>query len=127
MAKDHSARILSLSRDICDLSAELDRLLRIQASRSSPPVPPVPSSVPSSRSAPFVAPAASPSSVPTSYKLFRVGDIVRITNRYGGFRNKLARIIEASSAQTFELKLLDSGETLTKRKWNVDFVRRPLE
>jgi len=121
MVKDQSERILSLSRQIRDLSAELDRVLTLQASRSS---------VPSSTSSPTPVPSAPvasphPDPAPTSYRHFRVGDIVRITNRYGGFRNRLARIIEDSAPQSFELKLLDSGETLSKRKWNVEFVRRP--
>jgi len=122
MVKDQSDRILSLSRQIRDLSAELDRVLTLQASRSSAPSStPSPTPVPS---APIGSPHPDPA--PTSYRYFRVGDIVRITNRYGGFRNRLARIIEDSAPQSFELKLLDSGETLSKRKWNVEFVRRPL-
>jgi len=118
MVKDHSDRILSLSRQIRDLSAELDRVLTLQASRSS-----TSSSNPSPDFVPSATASADPT--PTSYRDFRVGDTVRITNRYGGFRNRLARIIENSSPQSFELKLLDSGETLSKRKWNVEFVRRP--
>jgi len=118
MVKDHSSHILSLSRQIRDLSAELDRVLTLQASRSS-----VPASNPSPDSIPSTPVSEEPA--PTSYRDFRVGDVVRITNRYGGFRNRFARIIEDSAPQSFELKLLDSGETLSKRKWNVEFVRRP--
>jgi len=117
-SSDHSARILSLSRDICNLSAELDRLLTLQASRP-------PSSVPDPPSPPRSTSVPAPPSVPLTYESFLVGDIVRITNRYGGYRGQLARILDTSASQTFELKLLHSGETLTKRKWNVDFVRRP--
>jgi len=121
MVKDQSERILSLSRQIRDLSAELDRVLTLQAScASSPSSIPSPAPVPS---APVASTHTDPA--PTSYRSFRVGDIVRITNRFGGFRNRLASIIEDSAPQSFELKLLDSGETLSKRKWNVEFVRRP--
>jgi len=117
MVKDNSSQILSLSRELRELSAELDRLLHIQASSSSPAAPCPPSLVPSS------TPVSAPP--PSSYHHFRVGDMVRITNRYGGYRGQLARILDTSASQTFELKLLHSGETLTKRNWNVDFVRRP--
>jgi len=74
---DHSSRILSLSQEIRELSVELDHLLTHQASRSSfsalvSPSPPGSSSIP---------PTAQ---VPITYESFLVGDIVRITNRYGG-------------------------------------------
>jgi len=117
MVKDNSSRILSLSREIRELSAELDRLLHLQASNSSSGTSRSPSPV---TSAPQVS-----SPPPSSYHHFRVGDVVRITNRYGGYHGQLARILDTSASQTFELKLLHSGETLKKRKWNVDFVRRP--
>jgi len=111
MVKDQSDRILKLSRDIRDLTAELDRLLHLQASRSAHTSAPAPAPVPSSTQQ---TPAHS----------FCVGDIVRITNRYGGYKGQLASVLDTSAKQTLELKLLHSGETLTKRRWNVDFVRR---
>ena len=117
MVEDQSDRILSLSRQIRELSSELDRLLILQSNRSNT------SSAPSSAS---VTPPSTPSDLPPrSYKDFLVGDIVRITNRYKGYRGCLASILDTSSKDTFALKLLSNGETLNKRKWNVDFVRRP--
>ena len=117
MVEDQSHRILSLSRQIRELSSELDQLLILQSTRSNT------SSTHSSAS--VTPPSTPPDLQPRSYKEFLVGDIVRITNRYKGYRGCLASILDILSKDTFALKLLSNGETLNKRKWNVEFVRRP--
>jgi len=98
MVKDNSSRVLSLSREIRDLSAELDRLLLLQASSSSSRSP--------SPVASTTHPSVSSTTPPSSYRHFRARDVVRITNRYGGDRGQLAHILDTSASQTFELKLL---------------------
>jgi len=122
MVVDRDSRILDLSRQIATLSVELDRLLHIRA--DSPSVPsasthrPIPPSPPSTPQA-LPLPAN-----PRSYTEFIVGDIVEITNRYGGNKGKHARILNTDAKETFALELLSTGESLSKRKWNVRFVRR---
>ena len=118
MVEDQSHYILSLSRQIRELSSELDRLLILQSTRSNT------SSTPSSAS--VTPPSTPPDLQPRSYKKeFLVGDIVRITNRYKGYRGCLASILDTSSKDTFALKLLSNGETLNQRKWNIKFVCCP--
>jgi len=93
MRTSRSARALALSQQIAALSAELDQLLRLDSSDRSVSPPP--------RSGPIT-----------------VGDLVVITNRYGGHLGKRAKVI-GSVGQSFELRLTSTGETLQKRKRNV--------
>ena len=93
MRTTRSARALALSQQIAALSAELDQLLRLDSSDRSASPPP--------RSGPIT-----------------VGDLVVITNRYGGHLGKQATVI-GSVGPSFELRLTGTGETLQKRKRNV--------
>ena len=90
-------RALALAQQIADLSRELEQLLRTDS--------PVPSVSP-------------PSSPPKSGPI-QVGELVYITNRYGGHYGACARVLGEVGKSSFELKLLDTGETLQKRRRNV--------
>jgi len=98
MTTDPLVRARFLAHQIATLSAELDCILSL-----SPNVRSVsPPHVPSSPSGPIV-----------------VGDLVFITNRYGGNYGKRAKVIGEVGKGSFELKLLSTGETLQKRRRNV--------
>jgi len=99
MTTDPLVRARSLAQQIAILSAELDTLLSLSPSVRSVSPPPRPPSPPSGP--------------------IRVGELVFITNKYGGNYGKRAKVIGEVGKGSFELKLLDSGVTLQKRRRNV--------
>ena len=101
MASDRSTRIRTISREIAALSAELEQLLSLDEASSQP--------TPSRRVSP-----------PRRSGSFQVGDIVRITNKYGGNFNKRGRVLRVTR-DSVDLHLLDDQPytTVTKRKRNV--------
>jgi len=99
MTTDPLVRAQFLAQQIAILSAELDSLLTLSSSARSVSPPP---STPSPPSGPIT-----------------VGELVFITNKYGGNYGKRATVIGEVGKGSFELKLLGSGETLQKRRRNV--------
>jgi len=97
MTSDSSARALALTRQIAELSRELELLLRDPSTTRSVSPPPSPSP-----SGPI-----------------QVGEIVFITNRYGGHYGSRARVLGEVGKGSFELKKLSTGETFQKRRRNV--------
>jgi len=103
MARDRSARARDISRQIASLSAELDRILRVDSSSPSPP--------------------RSSSPAPSASGPIQVEEIVFVTNRYGGHFGKRAKVIGLAGRESLHLRLLSTGETLQKRRRNVSRLR----
>jgi len=97
MTTDPSVRALALAQQIAELSRELEQLLRAGSS----------------------VPSVSPPSSPPRSGPIQVGEVVYITNRYGGHYGSRARVLGEVGKGSFELKLLRTGETLQKRRRNV--------
>jgi len=106
---DNRQRALDISEQIATLSAELNRLLRLEAlDLNRVPPDPVPSVVPDN---------------PAPPESFSVGSRVQITNNYRGLRGQQGTVTRVT--RVFIFLRLDSGASTSRQRRNLRILSTP--